>query len=274
MKSIGIYTLSVVLAGSITLSSCDISSSRNYLGTMAGAEIGGVIGEALGWMSTDRHDGPGKAMLGSVVGTVAGAAIGNYITKDKTDSSSRDYNSDYSSNYSSDYNGNSNYNSDYSSNRGGYDDSYNMGYQTGGGSDAVADNYRGKENNRGKENKKNGYHIDSNSSLTISNVQYQDEDGDGRFSRNETVNIIYEVKNNSRQTVRNVELKVEAENNSKCFALSPTNVIDIPAGETIRYKAKAFCKSRPSDSTTTFKVSANSNASGKLYAELQIRMNK
>ena len=258
----------MVLAGSITLSSCDISSSRNYLGTMAGAEIGGVIGEALGWMSTDRHDGPGKAMLGSVVGTVAGAAIGNYITKDKTDSSSRDNNSDYSLNYGSDYNSNSNYNSDYSSNRGGYDDSYNMGYQTGGGSDAVADNYRGKEN------KKNGYHIDSNSALTISNVQYQDEDGDGRFSRNETVNIIYEVKNNSRQTVRNVELKVEAENNSKCFALSPTNVIDIPAGETIRYKAKAFCKSRPSDSITTFKVSANSNASGKLYAELQIRMNK
>ncbi len=267
MKSIGIYTLGVVLAGSMTLTSCDISSSRNYLGTMAGAEIGGVIGEALGWMSTDHHDGPGKAMLGSIVGTVAGAAIGNYITKDKTESSLRDYNSDNSSNYNSDYS--SNYSSDYNgNNRGGYEDNYNVVYQTCGGSDAVADNYRGKEN------KKNGYHIDSNAALTISNVQYQDEDGDGRFSRNETVNIIYEVKNNSRQTVRGVELKVEAENNFKCFALSPTNVVDIPAGETIRYKAKAFCKSRPSDSTTTFKVSANSNASGKLYAKLQIRMNK
>ena len=74
----------IALIGCTTIASCDISSSRNYMGTMAGAEIGGVIGEAMGWMSTSRHDGPGKAMLGSIIGTVAGAAIGNAITKDNT----------------------------------------------------------------------------------------------------------------------------------------------------------------------------------------------
>ncbi len=247
--------VSALLIGGTLVSSCDITSSRNYLGTMAGAEIGGVIGEALGWMSTDRHDGPGKAMMGSIIGTVAGAAIGNAITKDRTETNNS---------YSSDsYSG------------GGYTDDYNAGYQTGGGADYSQNDYTQDYNytysgsTQGK-----GYHIETNNALTINNVMYQDEDGDGKCSRNETLNIIYEVKNTSRQTINNVELKVEAENNDKCFALSPSNVVSIQAGETIRYKAKAFCKSKPSDNVTKFKVSANSPTGGTASSELQIKMNK
>lgn len=235
MKTCSAYVLGVMLIGSMSLTGCDITSSRNYLGTMAGAEIGGVIGEALGWMSTDRHDGPGKAMLGSIVGTVAGAAIGNYVTKDKDkDRDGYDYGNRNRNELSQAY---------------GYEDGYNVGYQTGGGSDMSG-------------------------SLSISNVQYQDEDGDGRFSRNETVNVIFEVRNDSRMTMRDVELKVEAVNNTKCFVFSPASVATIKAGETIRYKAKVFCKSKPSDNTTVFKVSANSKSGDKSFSELQIRMNK
>lgn len=235
MKTGSAYVLGVMLIGSMSLTGCDITSSRNYLGTMAGAEIGGVIGEALGWMSTDRHDGPGKAMLGSIVGTVAGAAIGNYVTKDKDNDKNKD---EY------DYGNRNELSKAY-----GYEDGYNVGYQTGGGSDL-------------------------SKSMSISNVQYQDEDGDGRFSRNETVNVIFEVRNDSRMTLRDVELKVEAVNNTKCFVFSPASVVTIQAGETIRYKAKVFCKSKPLDSTTVFKVSANSKSGDKAFSELQIRMNK
>ncbi len=235
MKTGSAYVFGVMLIGSMSLTGCDITSSRNYLGTMAGAEIGGVIGEALGWMSTDRHDGPGKAMLGSIVGTVAGAAIGNYVTKDKDKDKDRD---------GYDYGNRNELSQVY-----GYEDGYNVGYQTGGGSDMSG-------------------------SLSISNVQYQDEDGDGRFSRNETVNVIFEVRNDSRMTMRDVELKVEAVNNTKCFVFSPASVATIQAGEAIRYKAKVFCKSKPSDNTTVFKVSANSKSGDKSFSELQIRMNK
>ena len=76
------------------------------MGTMAGAEIGGVIGEALGWMSTSRHDGPGKAMLGSIVGTVAGAAIGNALTKEKTTTVGRRDNVRDNRRYEEDFNPN------------------------------------------------------------------------------------------------------------------------------------------------------------------------
>lgn len=255
MKRAEIYMVSAILIGSTLVSSCDITSSRNYLGTMAGAEIGGVIGEALGWMSTDRHDGPGKAMMGSIIGTVAGAAIGNSITKDRDDN----YDSYSSGGYSD----------------GGYTDDYNAGYQTGGGADYSQNNYtQGNSYTYGGSTQGQGYHIETNNALTINNVMYQDEDGDGKCSRNETLNIIYEVKNTSRRTVNNVELKVEAENNEKCFVLSPSNVINIPAGETIRYKAKAFCKSKPTDKETKFKVSANSATGGNVSSELQIKMDK
>ena len=224
------------------LTSCDISSSRNYMGTMAGAEIGGVIGEALGWMSTDRHDGPGKAMLGSVIGTIAGAAIGNAITKDKTETVTTSARRD--------------------------DDLYagqptQGGYQTGGG-------YGGNYNYGNEPTNRQG---NSYSNLSIAGITYQDEDGDGRFSRNETINIIYEVTNHSR-TACTVELKVEALTDARSFVLSPSNTVKIGPQETIRYKAKAFCKNRISAGTSTFKLIANSSTAGNASAQLQIRMSK
>lgn len=243
MKKTWIYILSVTMLGSSMLTSCDITSSRNYMGTMAGAEIGGVVGEALGWMSTSRHDGPGKAMLGSIIGTVAGAAIGNAITRDDTETTAYRSTSKQTKRYNQESN--------------------NAGYQTGGGYD---DTY--------SYNNSNDSRLYTTNNLIISGVTYQDEDGDGRCSRNETLNIIYDVKNVGTATLTDVVLNVEAVNNEKSFALSPSNTVRIAAGETIRYKAKAFCKNKPSDSVTQFKVSANSQTGGNTFSELQIRMSK
>ena len=250
MRRNWIYIVCIALIGSSTMISCDISSSRNYMGTMAGAEIGGVIGEALGWMSTSRHDGPGKAMLGTIVGTVAGAAIGNALTKDNTTRTTvgrRDNTRD---------------------NRR-YEEDYNPGYQIGGGG-----NYDGYTN---RQNNYAGSSYDGSNSysfLTISNMSYQDEDGDGRISRNETINIIYEVTNTSKNPVDDVELKIEALDGDKYFAVSPSNTTKIAAGECIRYKAKAFCKSKPTKSPAQFKLSASSRYAGSTSTILQIRVNK
>ena len=259
MKKTCIYITGMAIMASTMLAGCDISSSRNYLGTMAGAEIGGVVGEALGWMSTSRHDGPGKAMLGSVIGTVAGAAIGNSITKDHKEQpevrvgrSNRDYN------------GVSTY---------GRSD---VDYQTGGGySDYNDRNYGNDRNYNG------GIPADrlraggrTYSPLTIAGLTYQDEDGDGRISRNETINIIYEVTNTSSQRCDGVELRVDAVGNEKAFALSPATTISMAPHETIRYKAKAFCKSRTSSSTVTFTVSAGNQTLGFTTDQMSVRMLK
>lgn len=242
-------SLSALLV-STAFSSCSYTSSGNYLGTMAGAEIGGVVGEALGWMSTDRHSGPGKAMLGSIIGTVAGAAIGNSITKDRTEEINIGRRNDM----------------DYG----------NADYQTGGGYDShgtyVPDS-RNRSDSKFNGRYGNGYSM-GNGDLAISHVTFEDEDGDGRISRNETVNIMYEVTNKGHRTYSDVILKVDVEDDARKFALSPSTTTTIAPGQTVRYKAKAFCKSRTSSGNVTFRVSANSMNGGNASANLQIRMSK
>ena len=108
----------------------------------------------------------------------------------------------------------------------------------------------------------------------ISHVTFEDEDGDGRISRNETVNIMYEVTNKGHRTYSDVILKVDVEDDARKFALSPSTTTTIAPGQTVRYKAKAFCKSRTSSGNVTFRVSANSMNGGNASANLQIRMSK
>jgi len=257
MKKIAISSLAALfLLSSIT--SCETMDSRSYLGTMAGAEIGGTIGEALGWMSTSRHDGPGKAMLGSIIGTVAGAAIGNVLTspKSKKEAKAKRYD-EYS-----DYN-------DYSSQRR---EDYND-YQTGGGYDSYNNNYNSsRQTKKNRKDQDNSYAY-NNGMLTISKVSYQDEDGDGRISRYETVNVIYEVTNHG-QSSANVVLSVDDPENGRHFAFSPSNSVDMRPGETVRYKAKIFCKSKPSSGYANVRVYARSQTAGAASSSVRIPYQK
>ena len=257
MKKIAISSLAAIfLLSSIT--SCETMDSRSYLGTMAGAEIGGTIGEAIGWLSTSRHDGPGKAMLGSIIGTVAGAAIGNVLTspKSKKEAKAERYN---------DYNDYNNYSSGRSNDYGDY--------QTGGGYDSYDyNNYSSRQSKKSRKYQDNSY-TSNNGMLTISKVSYQDEDGDGRISRYETVNVIYEVTNDGQSTAT-VTLSVDDPDNSRNFAFSPSNTIDMRPGETVRYKAKVFCKSKPSSGFTNVRVYARSQTAGAASSSVRIPYQK
>lgn len=246
MKKIAYLLSSILLAG--TLTSCDNMDTRTYLGTMAGAEIGGTIGEAIGWMSTSRHSGPGKAMLGSVIGTVAGAVIGNQLSKPKT--STREYNDEYA-----------------------YERQGN--YQTGGGyeSDYTSRNYSSTyKAPRTSSRRGNGTaYNNTGSQLSIRNLTYQDEDGDGRFGRGETINVIYEVTNNG-QTPAQVELVIDDPTHPNNFAFSPANNVTIQPGQTIRYKAKAFCQSRPKTHTCDLIVYAKSITHGNATGTMRVKV--
>lgn len=241
MKKIAYFLSAVLLTGS--LSSCTDMSTRSYLGTMAGAEIGGTIGEAIGWMSTSRHQGPGKAMLGSVIGTVAGAAIGYTIAtpKNKTTKSYDD---------------------------SGYESQSN--YQTGGGYDYDS-GYTNRASERETRSRRGVSYNNYGSQLSIRNLTYQDEDGDAHFGRYETVNVIYEVRNNGTMPA-NVELVIDDPTHPNNFAFSPTNVVTIQPGQTIRYKAKAFCKSRPKSRTCDIIAYANSTTHGNASAQMRIKV--
>lgn len=241
MKTKAYILSALVLTSSLT--SCTDMSTRSYLGTMAGAEIGGTIGEAIGWLSTSRHQGPGKAMMGSVIGTVAGAAIGHSIatSKNKTTKSYDDYGYESQSNYQT---------------GGGYD--YDGGY---------TNRSHSRETHRHRGVSYNNY----GSQLSIRNLTYQDEDGDAHFVRYETINVIYEVTNNG-QTPADVELLVDDPTHPNNFAFSPSRNVLIQPGQTIRYKAKAFCKSRPKSRTCDIIAYANSTTHGNASAQMHIKV--
>lgn len=247
--AIAYLSAGVILLQSLT--ACSSSSSNVYLGTMAGAEIGGTIGEAIGWLSTSRHDGPGKAMLGSIIGTVAGAVIGNQVAtqaEESEKSQRRDRRRDRYEENVPDY-----------QTEGGYDTSRGTNGGYAGGTSAHRDDNA-------------SYRIQSNAALQISQVSYQDEDGDGRFSRYETINVIYEVRNTSNRPL-SVELSIGDSQHDSDIAFSPKQNALIQPGKAIRYKAKAFLKNRLSDGYANISVQAYSPDAGTAVQTLKIKTN-
>jgi hypothetical protein len=244
MKKIFVYAISSALLVGTTLSSCTYSGYESYLGTMAGAEIGGIIGESIGWMNTSRHSGPGNAMLGGIIGTVAGAAIGNAIGNEAAESrkaQERKYRRHRRQQHE---------NQRYQNNSS---DTYRFdggGYQIEGGRD----------------------YTKSASSLIISNLKYEDENGDGLINKYETINIIYEVTN---PTSRDVEVRLITGNNSNHnFEFSPETTTTIAAGKTIRYKAKVFCKSVPREAYSEIPVYVSCNQVGSTQQSIRIKNNR
>lgn len=251
----------LLMAGTFT--SCSSTSSTGYLGTMAGAEIGGTIGEAIGWLSTSRHDGPGKAMLGSVIGTVAGVVIGNQVVANAEKRTDQRNGSDRESRQQPMY------------------DSPDYGYQTGGGYQREG-GYQaegGYQTEGNQQTERKGYQIGqentytigkSQKGLSIKNVRFQDEDGDGRFSRYETLNVIYEVTNESDQAV-DATLAIDCPEERRNLVFSPSTQVTIQPHKSIRYKAKVFMKNQVKSSQVKLKVSAETAMVGKSEDELSVR---
>ena len=70
----------------------------------------------------------------------------------------------------------------------------------------------------------------------------------------------------------NVELIIDDPTHPNNFAFSPANNVTIQPGQTIRYKAKAFCKSRPKSRTCDIIAYANSATHGNASAQMHIKV--
>ena len=107
--------------------------------------------------------------------------------------------------------------------------------------------------------------------LIISNLKYEDENGDGLINKYETINVIYEVTN---PTSRDVEVKLITGNNNNNFEFSPESTATIGAGKTIRYKAKVFCKSLPRETYSEIPVYVTSSQAGNAQESIRIKTGK
>ena len=230
----------MIAAVSIVMSSCrtnQMTRSEYYGGTM-GAYIGGVIGEALGvTLGRDSYTG---AVIGNAVGTLAGAVIGSSMAgkdrRDITRNIGRDRDTDDYNVYSNPY--------------GNYGEAMPDRPLPPPPAPQFGSAPVGTE-------------------LIISNVTYEDENGDGYISKDETICVSYDVWNASKQEVE-VTLVIIDPVNQKHIAFSPATTLSMMPGQRMRYKAKAYCKSHPKNNVTHIIVAAQSKALGNVNSTLQI----
>lgn len=200
-----IQMTSLLLAALMLASSC--SSSYQASGGVTGAMIGSNVGETIGFLSGRGHFRGKNAALGSLVGMGVGAALGVGIASqvEKNEAAARrqkgNSTNDYRTNTDNGY-------------YGGQD------YQIGGGS------YNGSYNS---------------ASISISDLNYMDANGDGYISKGETIEVEGFITNTTHAPIYNLVIYLST-SNPKAFTISPSLTTTLQAGQRIRYTGRIHCK--------------------------------
>lgn len=235
--------LPLFLAGTVLVSSC--TSSTQAAGGLAGASLGSNIGEAIGWLAGSGYHGRSKgAALGSLIGMGVGAVLGVGIAssiEEKEKAADHVYDDSY-----------------------GYDNDY--GYQTGGGA---------SNSQHHRHHEKNGsYEIDKSnisSLITLSDLTYMDENGDGYLSKNETIEVEGYVTNSSNSTLNDIVIFMST-NDEKLYSISPSLSTSLQPGQRIKYTGRLYCKKAREEAV---KVTLNTMYEGKTESsELYIKIKK
>lgn len=277
MKKIWLF----VVCSSLLLSSCDTYTGS---GAYAGGSIGSILGSAIGGLS----GGPRGSDMGTLIGMAGGAVVGGIVgsAADRAESASRS--SDYSSgrsyrsqrydddqvyvsrgngnystgNYSSssnhqqvyDYQGNVTNNSEiFDSNNGGDDRLYDFK-----GTDYTG-NYTAQQPTTSIPTAtvdQLGANYTYSPTLEIVNARFVDAHEDKVLSRNETCKLIFEIRNNGKQTVYNVVPTVIETTGNKHIFISPSVHIEkIVPGDGVRYTAMVKADNRLRNGYARFCVS-------------------
>ena len=271
MKKICLF----VVCSSLLLSSCDTYTGA---GAYAGGSIGAILGSAIGGLS----GGPRGSDMGTLIGMAGGAAVGAVVgsAADKAESGRRsDYRSQrsYSSQRSndsqvyisrgngsytysnpsqqgSDYQGNVTNNSEiFDSNNGGDDRLYDFN-----GTDYTG-NYTAQQPTTSMPSAtvdQLGANYSYSPTLEIVNARFVDAHEDKVLSRNETCKLIFEIRNNGKQTVYNVVPTVIETTGNKHIFISPSVHIEkIVPGDGVRYTAMVKADDRLRNGYARFCVS-------------------
>lgn len=94
--------------------------------------------------------------------------------------------------------------------------------------------------------------------ISVRNVQLVDQNDDRAFNRNETCTLIFEIRNNSPEVVRNIQLEVvELEDNDhiKNPPLPPIKILK--PKQVLRYTAQIYADNRLKEGTARFAILAS-----------------
>ncbi|MBR1521765.1 MAG: hypothetical protein IJ635_11085 [Bacteroidaceae bacterium] len=200
----------LTLATVMMASSC--TSSYQAAGGMTGAMIGSSVGEAVGFLSGHGPFRGENAALGSLIGMGIGAVLGVGIASQIEENEkveARRYEERNNDSYGY-------------QNRANATDGYygDQDYQIGGGA------YNGAS---------------TSAYVSISDLSYMDSDGDGYFSKDETVEVEGYITNTATTPLRDIVIYLNV-NEQKNIAVSPSLTTTLQPGQKIRYTGRLHCR--------------------------------
>lgn len=197
-------------------------------GAYTGATFGSILGSAIGGIS----DGPRGHDMGTIVGMAGGAVLGGIIGNAADQQRQQGYDN---GGYASRRQRQRDYGSGFDENNGG-DDRIEFTPGEGGNSEKGTKPMQVLPGSSSVENIAEG--ITYTPTIEIRNARFVDANGDNRISRNELCKVVFEVYNNGRQTIYDVQpMVIEATGNRHIFISPGVHVEKIAPGCGIRYTA-------------------------------------
>ena len=213
-------------------------------GAYAGATLGSILGSAIGGIT----GGASGSDLGQIVGTGVGAAIGAAIGEQadkKAEERSEKRRERIEQRRREMERGNYGYNGEepvygqYPPSDSGFD-------ENNGGDDRIFDfkgsdytgNYSAQQPSASERAQQEPTSTISTLPIEIRNARFVDDNQNRQINRDELCKVIFELWNNSSQTLHDVQPIVTEETDNKHLAISPTiHVEQLEPGKAIRYTA-------------------------------------
>lgn len=214
-----------------------LTGCGTYTGT--GAYVGGQFGSVLGSAIGGITGGPRGSDVGTIIGMAGGAAVGAAIGGAKDQSDRRDVHEHYenvqrrkAAQSGSSY-GYDNYDSGYDPYNRGDDRLYDFG-----GVDYTGNYSAAKNPNTSSVVEYLSAPWNENDMIQIRNARFVDDNHDYALNSGETCKVIFEVYNLSKETLYDIQPRVEEMSGLKNIYISPNiHVEKLEPGRGIRYTA-------------------------------------
>ena len=190
-------------------------------GAYAGATLGSILGSAIGGITGGARGSDLGQIVGTGVGAAIGAAIGEQADKKAEERSEEPAYGQYPPS-----------DSGFDENNGGDDRIFDFK-----GSDYTG-NYSAQQPSAGESVQQEPTRTIGTLPIEIRNARFVDDNQNRQINRDELCKVIFELWNNSSQTLHDVQPIVTEETDNKHLAISPTiHVEQLEPGKAIRYTA-------------------------------------
>ena len=240
---------------SLIISGCGTHAAQ---GAYTGSQIGSVLGSAIGGLS----DGWRGSNVGTIAGLVGGAVVGGAIGNAYDGKSGKKITESRNNRYYDDEDDYRQYKRKNKRQKYYNEDSNDRNYSSHEGDDM----YYGSVENNSSNYVNARPSLSSSKKLSLQNIVFYDNDDNGILSGEEQAELVFEIYNNSRNTVYNIVPIIEETSGMKHLYISPNRSIgQIAPGKTIRYTAYVKADRKIKDGFARFRISIY-NGSNQLIA--------